>query len=195
MKVMVKPRNANEPTTPADNAEVQVEITEDILGSRPYSRRKRPNVVRRLVPKAYTGADGVAVERVVVVDIPTYRYGPKENFEQPWHMALWDEARNEVELNSEAPVLLEAIKYHQDQYADVFAEDVGKAVMAVFGEVAVAKIAHSQRLRGNVTDQELRDDYRNERVLTVALMGLLAEESLIAQRLGKFGRKKDKAAA
>lgn len=194
MKVMVRPRNTSEPTTPADSQDEQVEIAEDILAVRPYSRRKRPNVVRRLVPKAYTGADGVAVERVVVVDIPTYRYGPKENFEQPWHMALWDEARNEVELNSEAPVLLEAIKYHQDQYADVFAEDVGKAVMAVFGEVAVAKIAHSQRLRGNVSDQELRDDYRNERVLTVALMGLLAEESLIAQRLGKFGRKKDKAA-
>jgi hypothetical protein len=50
-------------------------------------------------------------------------------------------------------------------------------------------------LHGSVTDQEVRDDYRNERVLTVALMGLHAEESLIAQRLGRFGRKKDKVAA
>jgi hypothetical protein len=57
-------------------------------------------------------------------------------------------------------------------------------------EVAVAKVAHSQKLRGQVSDEELRDEYRNEKALTIALMGLLAEESLIAQRLGKFGRKK-----
>ena len=82
------------------------------------------------------------------------------------------------------------MKYHQDQYAEVFAEEVQKTVMSVFGEVAVAKVAHSQKLRKLVSDEELRDDYRNEKVLTVALMGLLAEESLISQRLGKFGRKK-----
>jgi hypothetical protein len=35
--------------------------------------------------------------------------------------------------------------------------------------------------------------YRNEAALTVSLMGLLAEESLIAQRLGKLGRKKNAA--
>jgi hypothetical protein len=39
-----------------------------------------------------------------------------------------------------------------------------------------------------------RCDYRNEAALTIALMGLLAEESLIAQRLGKLGRKKVTAA-
>jgi hypothetical protein len=34
---------------------------------------------------------------------------------------------------------------------------------------------------------------RNEAALTISLMGLLAEESLIAQRLGKLGRKKSAA--
>ena len=38
-----------------------------------------------------------------------------------------------------------------------------------------------------------RSTYRNEAALTVSLMGLLAEESLIAQRLGKLGRKKNAA--
>ena len=32
--------------------------------------------------------------------------------------------------------------------------------------------------------------YCTEQALTVALMGLIAEETLIAQRLGKLGRKK-----
>jgi len=33
-------------------------------------------------------------------------------------------------------------------------------------------------------------DYRSEQALTVALMGLLAEETVIAQRLARLGRKK-----
>jgi hypothetical protein len=41
-----------------------------------------------------------------------------------------------------------------------------------------------------VNEQDLDALYRSEEALTIALMGLLAEESLIAQRLGKLGRKK-----
>jgi hypothetical protein len=41
-----------------------------------------------------------------------------------------------------------------------------------------------------VPEEELDRDYRSEAALTVALMGLMAEESLIAQHLGKLGRKK-----
>ena len=37
--------------------------------------------------------------------------------------------------------------------------------------------------------------YRSEQALTIGLMGLLAEESLIAQRLGRLGRKKPLAAS
>jgi hypothetical protein len=63
-------------------------------------------------------------------------------------------------------------------------------VQQVFGEVATCKVAHSQKLRQKVTEEQLDNDYRNEAALTIALMGLMAEESLIAQRLGKLGRKK-----
>ena len=59
-----------------------------------------------------------------------------------------------------------------------------------YGEVAVCKIAHSQKLVKYVPEQDLDDHYRSDEALTVGLMGLLAEESLIAQRLGKLGRKK-----
>jgi histidine kinase/DNA gyrase B/HSP90-like ATPase len=195
--VMVKPRE-KESTQPATDAgvvvdtgsAVDIDVTEDGRGVRPYSRRKRSKVVRQLVAKANPGGDGVAVERAAIVDVPKYRWGLKEDFEQPWHMALWDEPNNTVVLNKEAPVLRESIKYHQDQYAEVFAEQVQQTIEKVFGEVAVAKVAHSQKLRGQVSEEELRDDYRNEKALTIALMGLLAEESLIAQRLGKFGTKK-----
>jgi hypothetical protein len=41
-----------------------------------------------------------------------------------------------------------------------------------------------------VPTETLDLEYRSEQALTIALMGLMAEESLIAQRLGKLGRKK-----
>jgi hypothetical protein len=41
--------------------------------------------------------------------------------------------------------------------------------------------------------RELDQNYRSEQALTIGLMGLLAEESLIAQRLGRLGRKKPEA--
>ena len=47
----------------------------------------------------------------------------------------------------------------------------------------------------DVAREELDKTHRSEQALTVGLMGLLAEESLIAQRLGKFGRKKPKVLA
>ena len=190
--VMTKPKNDSESSTPAtqDNIQVEAVLNVDETSPRPVSTRRRSKTVRRLVAKAYAGGDSVAVERNVVVDVPRYRWGNKDDFDQPWHIALWNEADNTVVLNPEAPVVMESVKHHQDQYPPVYAEEVQKVVLSVFGEVAVAKVAHSQKLRKLISDQEIRDDYRNEKVLTIALMGLLAEESLISQRLGKLGRKK-----
>jgi hypothetical protein len=95
-----------------------------------------------------------------------------------------------VLMNKESPILLEAIRHHQQQYPDVFAADVEKIVKQTYGEVAVCKVAHSQKLVAHVAEEDLNLIYRNEAALTVGLMGLLAEESLIGQRLGKLGRKK-----
>jgi hypothetical protein len=62
------------------------------------------------------------------------------------------------------------------------------------GEVAVCKIAHSQKLAAHVSDEELDEQYRSEAALTISLMDLMAEESLIAQRLGRLGPRKRNAA-
>ena len=133
------------------------------------------------------------VERDVPVDVPKFRLAHANSFEQPWHLALW--APNDTEgptvlLNVDSPILQEVVFYHQEQFPDVYAEEVAKVVRQVFGEVAACKIAHSQKLVKKVSAEELDRDYRSEQALTLALMGLMAEESLIAQRLGRFGRKK-----
>jgi hypothetical protein len=70
------------------------------------------------------------------------------------------------------------VEYHQAQYPDVYAEEVAETVRQVFGEVGACKIAHSQKLAKQVTEEKLDRDYCSEAALTVGLMGLLAEESV-----------------
>jgi len=136
---------------------------------------------------------GEGVEPRMPVDVPRYRMVGKDEFEKPWHIAGWapnDPAGPTVLINQESPILQEVVQHHQAQYPDVFAEEVQKIVFEVFGEVATCKVAHSQKLLRNVPKEELDQDYRSEQALTIGLMGLLAEESLITPRLGRLGRKK-----
>ena len=117
----------------------------------------------------------------------------KEDFENELHIAQWsphDPEGPTVILNMEAPVILEAIGHHQEQYPDIYAEEIMITVKNVYGEIAAAKIAHSQKLAARIPEQELDADYRSEKALTVALMGLMAEDTVISQRLGRLGRKK-----
>jgi hypothetical protein len=133
------------------------------------------------------------VERSVPVDVPKYRFGHPEEFEHPWHIALW--APNDVDgpyvvINSQSPVLVEMIKYHRDRYPDIYAEEVTRIVLRTFGEIAACKIAHTQKLTQYITEQEVDDLFRTEQALTTSLMGLIAEDALISQRLAKLGPKR-----
>jgi hypothetical protein len=128
--------------------------------------------------------------------VPRFRFAHEDEFEKPWHLALWapnDPDGPTVLINVDSPILQEVVEYHRAQYPDVYSEEVDKTVRQVFGEVAACKIAHSQKLAKKVTEEELDSEYRSEQALTVGLMGLLAEESVIAQRLGKLGKKKGSA--
>lgn len=151
------------------------------------SSRKRRRVI--------TATDGSTntIERDVPVDVPRYEFGRAADFEQPWHLASW--APNHVAgptvlINLDSPILQESIDYHLPQYLDLYAEEVTKTIQEVFGELAVAKVAHSQTLKKHVNETDLDAKYRSEEALTLALMGLVAEESVIAQRLKKLGQKK-----
>jgi hypothetical protein len=156
--------------------------------------RKHARLIRQVRARAVIGGNGQAVEKEVPVSIPSYRYATKEEFEREWLMAQWapnDPDGPTVILNADAPMLLEAIAYHQEQYPAVHSEEIQNIVKAVYGEVAVAKIAHSEKLAARgVTEEDLEQQYRSDEALTIALMGLMAEESLISQRLGRLGRKK-----
>ena len=129
-------------------------------------------------------------------DIPHIVYTDKtDKFVQPWHLAFW-ERRDPVNgptvfINVASPILEEIVKYHQANYPPHRSGDVEKTIHKVFGEVAACKIAHAQKLtKDGVTEQDLDNIYLSESALTTGLMGLIAAESLIGQRLGAIGPKK-----
>jgi hypothetical protein len=181
-------------TATNETAEVVEQVRERERSMR--NRRKSQRRVQVIRLRATEGGNGHGAERQVAVDVPKFRYVSKDGFDEDWHLASWvpnDPDGPTVLMNREAPLLLEAIKHHQMQYPEVFAAEVEKIVKDTYGEVAVCKIAHSQKLTAHVAEDQLDLTYRNEAALTISLMGLLAEESLIAQRLGKLGRKKNAA--
>ncbi len=141
-----------------------------------------------------SGGSKIVHEQEMPVDVPKYKLSGADKFEQPWHLALWaptDPEGPTVYINTESPILQESVDYHLQQYPDVYATEVAETVRRVFGELATCKIAHSQMLKKHIPEQEIDNDYRSEKALTISLMGLLAEESVIAQRLKKLGQKKD----
>lgn len=156
--------------------------------------KARPKLALRNEAKFDPAGTSKAEQQEVPADFPRYEFAPKEDFEKPWHIAMWVSNHPKgptVILNQEAETLEESIRYHQQQYAPVFAEEVQRVVLQVYGEVAVCKLAHSQKLRRRVSKEELDRDYRSEPALTTALLGLMAEESVISKRLLGLGKRSD----
>jgi hypothetical protein len=140
---------------------------------------------------------GEGVELNRELDIPRIRYtNPRETgFDKPWHLALWQRrepttGHPTVFINTESPILEQIVRYHAAHYPPHLIDDVRQTIHKVFGEVAACKIAHAQKLTAGpdgITVQELDETYLSEEALTTGLMGLIAEESLIGQRLGRIG--------
>lgn len=146
-----------------------------------------------------TGTQGGAERgerRMVSGGLPTYRWVPANQVSQGM-IAAWmpkDPQCPEgvVLLNAGHPVILDQVEYWQNQYAPHQADEVLAEVHRVYGEVAVAKVAHSEHLRSLMPDSDVVDEkLRSEEALTMALLGLVAEESMIATRIGgKMGKRK-----
>jgi len=193
---MVQARKNDVGKLPATLLDEEVPITttsenDDEEPRPPRRKRKKGYKVGR--PKAVAGGPDEMVEIDSPVDVPRYRFGGADLFEKDWHLALWapnDPEGPTVVVNIEAPTLVESVQHHQALYPDVYAEEIADLVRKAFGEIAACKVAHSQKLAQTIPQEQLDREYRSEQSLTIALMGLLGEEALIAQRLIKLGRKK-----
>jgi hypothetical protein len=89
-----------------------------------------------------------------------------------------------VLLNIEHPMLQSLIEYWQSQYPPHYSEEIAKDVTTVYGQLAAAKIAHSEHLRGLLPPQQIEKELRSPGALTMALLGLVAEDQVISTRIG-----------
>lgn len=178
-----------------EEADISTDDIESVFKKDKDEKKKGVATTPRKQRKAIqtTNSNAKATNQEVPVDIPRYQFANQDDFEEQWHLAMWAPTHTEgptVFINLDSPILEESVQYHLAQYPDVYAEEVTQTVQCVFGELAACKIAHSQMLKKHIPEQDLDNDYRNEKSLTVALMGLLAEESVIAHRLKRLGQRR-----
>jgi hypothetical protein len=126
--------------------------------------------------------------------IPHYRRVGSDDVEAGM-LAAWQPNDPEypegvVLLNVEHPVLVEQIEFFQGQYPDHYADEIAENVVAAYGEIAVAKVAHSEHLKGMHASSVIENEFRSGSALTMSLLGLISEEAVIAPRLGKLGVKR-----
>ncbi len=134
--------SAGQNGSPATATDDEIYGVANRTGAGPTRRPRRGRSVKVIRTGAVPGGADQAGERSTAVDIPRYRFGRSGEFERDWHLALWapnDPDGPTVIVNIESPVLEEIVKHHQSDYPDVFAEEVGKTVRQVFGEVATCK--------------------------------------------------------
>jgi len=128
--------------------------------------------------------------------IPTYVLVRAQDMDEPYLLAAWQpnhpvHPEGAVLINVEHPVLEDQVTRWQAMYPDHLGEAIRGEVVSVYGEIAVAKVAHSEQLKVIMPRKVIEDELRSCSSLTMALLGLMAEEALLASRIGgKFGRKR-----
>jgi len=156
----------------------------------------RPRAIQRAAVSMY-GKEGTTAEGEkarVGGSVPYYRRVNDGDLSEGM-LAAWQDKDHEypegvVLLNVDHPVLRSVIEHWQLQYADHHAQEIEDAVIDVYGQVAVSKVAHSEQLKRMVPSQTVENTMRSEAALTMALLGLMAEDHLIATKVGgKFSKK------
>ncbi len=185
-------------------------------GVTPTSRGSRPKKARRVVRNRPGGSGGQggrggttntgakpgrkpARNVDVPGGIPTFRIVGDEDLSAGM-IAAWqphdpEHAEGVVLINRDHPVLVELVRSWQDQYADHHGAEIEHDVLNVYGEFAVAKIAHSEHLKSILPSHVVETELRSETALTMALLGLIGEEAVIAPRVGGKYAKRRKSAA
>lgn len=149
-------------------------------------------------PTVGTSAGAVpAAKTKVSGGIPTYELVRSDAVGRGM-IAAWvpnhpEHAEGAVLIATDHPVIEEQVAHWQSQYPPHLEENVRKEVLAVYGEIAVAKVAHSEQLKQLLPSHEVESSLRSDGALTMALLGLISEDAVISTRiggkLGKFKRK------
>ena len=166
----------------------------------PTPRPHKPVVKPSDKPKfSPAGQDANAKKTMIKGGLPDYEITRDENALESGMLAAYtrpnaDKPAGLVTIYGEHPVLRHIVESYQAQYAPHLADDVREVIEEVYGQVAVAKIAHSEEMRGLVDRAVIDEQLRSPHALTLALLGLMAEDCLIRQKLSKAIGKRRKAA-
>jgi hypothetical protein len=126
--------------------------------------------------------------------IPAYIPVTGDEIEDEGMLATWmpnhpEHPEGAVLVKVDHPVLKAEIEHWQGQYPDHLADQIAGEVVAVYGEMIVAKVAHSEYMKSLMPSSKVENELRSDAALTMALLGLIGEEAVIAPRVGgKFGR-------
>ena len=144
-----------------------------------------------------TKGDTPANERMVQGGLPNYQSASQGEFDDRWILAAWEipnpsnEHRGRVLINRDHPV----IKKHVAETQRAFVGDddvVAREVVDVYGELAVAHIAHSEQMKGSLlSERNVNDILRSDGALTMALLGMWQVDAILLPRLsGKLAKRK-----
>lgn len=103
-------------------------------------------------------------------------------------MAVWqphDPTHPEgvVLINIDHVVITGQIAYWQERFAAHHGETVAEEVIAVYGECAVAMVAHSAHMTTLLPTHVIEERFRSDEALTMGLLGLMAQEAILTRRL------------
>jgi hypothetical protein len=131
-----------------------------------------------------SGRDVNAKKTMVKGGLPDYEITRDENAVEAGMLAAYtrpnaDKPAGLVTIYGEHPILRHIVETYQAQYAPHLADDVRKLIEEVYGQVAVAKIAHSEEMRGLVDREVIDHQMRSPHALTMALLGRMSEDCLI----------------
>ena len=136
---------------------------------------------------------GKAIPTVVVGrpdQIPEVEWLPAKEFDEPNMVARWDEPGFRIQANLNCPIIRETIDYWTNQYPRVAVEDIGKAVMRVYGLKLRSAVAHmlTAKRRGTISADDLAKALAPI-ALTTAAAGFVLEDVALAGDIGALDGK------
>jgi hypothetical protein len=147
----------------------------------------RPHVAARRIFGKRRGPESAELTSVPG-GVPSYRVVPATDVPDGI-LAVWQSHDPEypegvVLINADHPVLQQVIEHWRRQYVSHHGDEIARDVIDVYGQSAVAKVAHSEHLKSILPVDTVEKDLRSDAALTMSLLGLIAEDHVIATRIG-----------
>lgn len=164
-------------------------------GSRPGANGG--GTTQTVAPAASPTGAVAAAQRSVRGGVPDYEWTTVSNINEPGskkYAAAWSGPSSSkpsgmIQLAIDFPAIAEVIKYWTAQYPDHLSGQIVEIIKKVYGEVMVARLAHSEQLVRDASwgQAQVDAELRSQAALTMSLLGLLSEDQLIASRITGLG--------